>query len=34
MGKFIDETGNRYGKLTVLKKSNNKASNGCIKWLC
>ena len=34
MGKFIDETGNKYGKLTVLKKSNNKTSSGCIKWLC
>lgn len=34
MGKFIDETGNTYGKLTVLKKSNNKTSSGSIKWVC
>lgn len=34
MGKFIDETGNIYGKLTVLKKSKNKSSNGSIKWIC
>lgn len=34
MGKFIDETGNKYGKLTVLKKSKNKTSSGCIKWIC
>ena len=34
MGKFIDETGNKYGRLTVIKKSKNKTSNGSIKWIC
>lgn len=34
MGKFIDETGHVYGKLTVLRKADKKAANGSIKWVC
>ena len=34
MGKFIDETGNKYGRLTVIQKSQNRTSNGGIKWIC
>lgn len=34
MGKFIDETGNKYGRLTVLKKSEKRTSSGSIKWIC
>lgn len=32
-GRFIDETGNRYGSLTVLYQSANKSDNK-IKWVC
>lgn len=32
-GTFKDETGNRYGKLTVLYRSNN-AADGKVKWHC
>ena len=34
MGKFIDETGNKYGRLTVLKKSEKRTSSGSVKWIC
>lgn len=34
MGKFIDETGHIYGRLTVLYKSKKTTSNGTIKWVC
>lgn len=34
MGKFIDETGNKYGRLTVLKKADQRTSNGSVKWIC
>lgn len=32
MNKTIDETGNRYGKLVVLERSDNKGTGAC--WLC
>lgn len=32
MGKLIDETGNRYGKLTVIKRAPNKGTAAC--WVC
>ena len=32
MGKLIDETGNRYGKLTVIKRAPNKGTSAC--WIC
>ena len=31
---FIDETGNRYGKLVVLKKIENLSTRNGTKWLC
>ena len=34
MGKFIDLTGQRFGNLTVIKKSDNKSNTGMIKWVC
>ena len=34
MGKFIDLTGQKYGKLTVLKKSEQRTSGGRIQWEC
>jgi hypothetical protein len=34
MGKFRDLTGQRFGKLFVLKKSPNKNPSGKIKWIC
>ena len=34
MGKFIDETGNKYGRLTVLKKAEQRTSSGSVKWIC
>lgn len=33
MGKFIDETGNRYGRLKVIERAKEK-SGGAVKWLC
>ena len=33
-GVFKDETGNRYGRLTVLYRSEDKTANGKIKWHC
>jgi hypothetical protein len=32
MGKFIDLTGKRFGRLIVIKRANNKSNNVC--WLC
>lgn len=32
MGRLIDETGNRYGKLTVIKRASNKGTKAC--WVC
>ena len=34
MAKMIDETGNRYGSLTVIEKSEIRSSEGRIQWLC
>ena len=34
MGKFIDLTGQKYGKLTILKKSEQRTSGGRIQWEC
>lgn len=34
MGKKIDETGNRYGRLTVIKEDPNRNNHGLVKWIC
>lgn len=34
MGKFQDLTGQKFGKLTVIKKSSKRSTNGHVKWLC
>lgn len=34
MGKSIDITGKRYGKLTVLRKTDERDSSGCVMWEC
>lgn len=34
MGKFIDLTGMRFGRLTVLNKTNRRGSSGCVYWKC
>lgn len=34
MGKSIDLTGKRYGKLTVVRKTNLRDSAGCVMWEC
>ena len=33
MGKFIDLTGKRYGRLTVIEKTDQRA-NGSVVWRC
>ena len=33
MGTFIDMTGKRYGRLTAIKKTDMRASNGDVMWL-
>jgi hypothetical protein len=33
MGKYIDETGHRYGRLTVLR-LDGPAKNGSLRWFC
>ena len=34
MGKFVDRSGHRYGRLVALRPTPLKESSGCIKWLC
>ena len=34
MGKFIDLTGMRFGRLTVLNKTSRRGSSGCVYWKC
>lgn len=34
MSNFIDETGNKYGMLTVLYKDNEKSESKKVKWIC
>lgn len=34
MGKFVDLTGNKYGRLTVLGKEQGRDKNGRIRWRC
>lgn len=34
MGKFIDLTGQNFGKWTVIEKTNNRDSSGGILWKC
>ena len=34
MGKFIDLTGQKFGKLTVLEKTNKRQDGGSIVWKC
>ena len=34
MGKFVDLTGKKFGRLTVIKRSNKKSKNGSVLWEC
>lgn len=34
MGKLIDLKGQKYGNLIVVKKTQNRACNGAVKWVC
>jgi len=34
MGKFVDRTGQKYGRLLVLEKSNERNKSGNVKWFC
>lgn len=34
MGKFVDLTGQRFGKLVVLEKTNKRDAGGSVMWLC
>lgn len=34
MGKFINEIGNVYGRLTVISRAGKSKSNGNVKWNC
>jgi hypothetical protein len=34
MPRFQDLTGRRFGKLTVIRRAENNAANGRVRWLC
>jgi hypothetical protein len=34
MGKFIDRTNQKFGRLLIIEKSNQRNSSGNVKWLC